>query len=135
MTDLGPTPKAPIKVVPIYFDVPATVPVDTARPEDAPPAEPREKTASLGTAAVALAVIAGILQGVGIGVATAGDFSLATIFAYSAIAIAVVALGGGVAAIVLDRGRRLGIIATVLAIFANPFLLLGMLRLFGSLTT
>ncbi|MDP3208019.1 MAG: hypothetical protein Q8M65_02625 [Rhodoglobus sp.] len=135
MTEPGPTPKVPIKVVPIYFDVPATVPVDTAQPEDAPHAQPREKTASLGTAAVVLAVVAGILQGVGIGVATAGDFSQATIFAYLAIAIAVVALGAGVAAIVLDRGRRLGIIATILAIFANPYLLLGMLRLFCSLTT
>ena len=134
VTEPGPVAKTPLKVVPIYFDVPATVPVDTALPEDAPPAAPRVKTALLGTSAVVLAVIAGVLQGSAIAVATAGDFPTATVLAYLATALAAVALVGAIAAIVLDRGRRLGILGSVLAIVANPLFLLGMLRLFGSLT-
>ncbi|MEQ1736249.1 MAG: hypothetical protein ABL886_07600 [Rhodoglobus sp.] len=135
MTEPAPPPKVAIKVVPIYFDVPATIPVDTQQPEDAPPVEPREKTALLGSASVVLAVAAGGAQGVAIALASGGDFAVSTVLAYSAIGAAVVAFVGGVAAIVFNRGRRLGIVASIVAIFANPYLLLGMLRLFGSVTT
>ncbi len=131
VTEPGPTPEVPIKVVPIYFDVPATLPVDIPHEEGDRP-ETREKTALLGAMALALAVVAGVFQALAIGVSTAGDFSLGTVLAYLAIALAVAAFIGATVAILLDRGRRLGVVAAVVAIIANPYILLGMLRLFGS---
>ncbi len=134
MTEPGALHEVPIKVVPIYFDVPATAPVDTVSPEDATPPERVEHTTLLGTSAVILAALAGVLQGVAIGVASAGDYSSGTVLAYVAIAASITALVGGIAAIALDRGRRLGIVAGALALIANPYLLLGMLRMFATLS-
>ena len=51
VTEPGAIAKVPIKVVPIYFDVPATIPVDTEGTTDAPPTQPRAKTAALAVVA------------------------------------------------------------------------------------
>ncbi len=133
MTDPQALEKAPIKVVPIYFDEPLkTQPVDVA---DSAPEPPREKTPLIGALAVGVALGSAVLQAVAIAVATGGDYLFSTVLAYLAIGFSVLAIAGGVVAIVLDRGRRLGIIALAAGVLANPFVLLLLLSGLGSLTT
>lgn len=132
MTDPQALEKVPIKVVPIYFDAPLTTqPIDTP---DVAPEPPRAKTPLVGALAVGVAVGAAVLQGVAIGVATAGDYLAATVLAYLAITFSILAVGGAIVAIVLDRGRRLGIVALVAGVFANPVVLLAILSALGALT-
>jgi len=129
----GEVQRVPLKVVPIFIDEPVVAePIETP---DAPPPAPRRKTALLGATALAAAVIAGVLQGVAIAVATGGDYFAATVLGYLSIGLAVVAVVGGVVAIVLDRGRRLGSAAVALGVLANPFVLLTLFRLVGTLIT
>ena len=117
----------------MFIDEPvAPEPIETP---DAPPPAPRRKTALLGATAFAAAVIAGVLQAVAIVVATGGDYFASTVLAYLSIGLAVLGVVVGVVAIVLHRGRRLGIVAVVVGVIANPFVLLTLLRLFGTLTT
>ena len=133
VADPGEVERVPLKVVPIFIDEPVvSEPIETP---DAPPPAPRPKTALLGATALAAAVIAGVLQGVAIAVATGGDYLAATVLGYVSIGLAVVAVVGGVVAIILDRGRRLGIAAVVLGVLANPFVLLTLFQLVGTLTT
>jgi len=133
VADPGEVERVPLKVVPIFIDEPVvSEPIETP---DAPPPAPRPKTALLGATALAAAVIAGVLQGVAIAVATGGDYLAATVLGYLSIGLAVVAVVGGVVAIILDRGRRLGIAAVVLGVLANPFVLLTLFQLVGTLTT
>ena len=135
MSEPGAIERVPLKVVPIFIDEPAPEP--TTEPASEPPTPdvaeptPRAKTPRLGAAAVALAVVAGVLQGVAIAVATGGDFGAATALAIAAITLAVATVGAGIVAIVLDRGRRLGVAAAVVGVIANPWLLQGILRLVG----
>ena len=117
----------------MFIDEPvAPEPIETP---DAPPPAPRRKTALLGATALAAAVIAGVLQAVAIVVATGGDYFVATVLGYLSIALAVLAVVGGAVAIVLRRGRRLGIAAVAVGVLANPFVLLSLFRLVGTLTT
>ena len=133
MADPGEVERVPLKVVPIFIDEPVvSEPIETP---DAPPPAPRPKTALLGATALAAAVIAGVLQGVAIAVATGGDYFAATVLGYLSIGLAVLAVVGGVVAIILDRGRRLGIAAVALGVLANPFVLLILFQLVGTLTT
>ncbi len=133
MVEPGEVERVPLKVVPIFIDEPVVPePIATS---DAPPPVPRRKTALLGAAALTAAVIAGVLQGVAIAVATGGDYLAATVLGYLSIALAVLAVVAGVVAIILGRGRRLGIAAAALGVLANPFVLLTLFQLVGSLTT
>ena len=133
MADPGEVERVPLKVVPIFIDEPVVPePIETP---DAPPPAPRRQTALLGATALAAAVIAGVLQGVAIAEATGGDYLAATVLGYVSIGLAVVAVVGGVVAIILDRGRRLGIAGVVLGVLANPFVLLTLFQLVGTLTT
>lgn len=132
MTDPQALEKVPIKVVPIYFDAPLkTQPIETP---DVTPEPPREKTPLIGALAVGVAVGAAVLQAVAIAVATGGDYLFATVLAYLAIAFSIVAIGGGIVAVVLNRGRRLGIVALVAGVVANPVVLLAILSALGGLT-
>jgi hypothetical protein len=119
----------PIKVVPIYID---QLPPEVDEPEDPAPREPRPVTPFLGGVAVGVAVVAGVLQAAAVSTATGGDNGAATVLGWVSFGIAVLAVVGGVAAIVLDRGRRLGIIAMVAGLIANPLVLLGLFRLVGA---
>jgi hypothetical protein len=135
VSEPGAIERVPLKVVPIFIDEPSPEPTHEPSPEpptpDAAEPTPRAKTSRLGAAAVALAVLAGALQGVAIAVATGGDFGAATALAIAAIALAVLAVIAGIVAIVLNRGRRLGVAAVVVGVVANPWLLQGILRLVG----
>lgn len=131
MSEPGAVERVPLKVVPIYID--EVVVPDPVETPDAPPPEPRVKTPLLGAAAVAAAAIAGVLQAVAIVVATGGDYFASTVLAYLSIGLAVLGVVVGVVAIVLHRGRRLGVVAVVVGVIANPFVLLTLLRLVGAL--
>ena len=132
VTDPQELEKVPIKVVPIYFDAPLTTqPIETP---DVTPEPPRAKTPLIGSLAVGVAVGAAVLQAVAIAVATGGEYLFATVLAYLAIAFSIVAIGGGIVAVVLNRGRRLGIVALVAGVLANPVVLLAILSALGGLT-
>lgn len=127
VTEPAPTARVPIKVVPIYIDeVVVSEPVEV--PDAPAPRVLRPKTPLIGAVAVGIAVLAGLLQGVAIVVATSGDFLPATVLGYLAVGLAILAMVGGVVAIVLNRGRRLGVVAVIVGVLANPLVLLWILR-------
>lgn len=131
MSSPGPVEHVPLKVVPMIVDA-------APEPPDDPPTEiegevVRIRRPFVGVAAVALAVLAGIVHGVAIGTASAGDAVAGAILAWVAIALSGAAVLGGVAAAVGGWGRRLGIAAAVLGLAVNPWLLLQLLTLVGGL--
>jgi hypothetical protein len=86
----------------------------------------------LGGAALLTAIVAIVLEIVAIGVASDGAWTVATVLAWAVILLTVVALVGGIVAIVLRRGRGPGIVAVVLAVLANPLVLVWLFRVVGS---
>ncbi len=119
----------PLKVVPMYVDEEAPAPVDEVQPPEIQ--VERKRTAIPGIASLALAVIAAVLQGVAIALATAGDYGTASILAYAAIVGSIVAFVGALVAVIANLGRRTGVAALVLAVLANPVVLLGLLGWVG----
>jgi hypothetical protein len=85
----------------------------------------------LGSIGVLLAVGAGVLQVLGIVQATALNWERGTLLAWLAIGASVLAFVVGLAAVILRRGRRLGIVAMVVAVVANPWVLAQLLGAFG----
>lgn len=122
-------PEVGIKVVPMYIEG-EDAPVD----EEHAPVE-RVKTPVLGVVALALGALTGAALVTAIIVASAGDWSLGTIVGYGAIGLSVLAVVGGVTAVVLGLGRRWGVLAVVLGVLANPLVLLAILRFFGGIET
>lgn len=130
MSSPGPVEHVPLKVVPMY--------VDGEHPEsDGPPeGEPPEiqgvvtavRTPLVGIISIAVAVIAAIVHGVAIGVGSSGDLPMATVLAYIAIALSMLAVIGGLVGLVAGFGRRTGAIAVAVGILANPVVLLAVLR-------
>ena len=120
-------PEVAIKVVPMYIEGEEPAADDPAAPI------PRGKTAVLGALAALLAVLTVAALVSGIVIATALDYRLATTLSYAAIGLSVLAVIGGVAAVILDLGRRWGIAAVILGIVANPLVLLVVLRFLGGL--
>jgi uncharacterized membrane protein YcjF (UPF0283 family) len=126
-------PELGIKVVPMFIDGEGED-EDEPADEQAPSLE-RLNTPLLGILALALAVLTAVGLAVGIVIATAGDYRLATIVAYGAIGLSVLAVIGGVLAVILGWGRRWGVIAVIVGVVANPLVLLVVLRFFGGLQT
>lgn len=138
MVEPGSGERVPLKVVPIFIDEPVVAEraeAGSAEHPDAPPQQPRRKTPLLGAVALSTAVIAGVLQGVAIAQATVGDYLAATVLAYASAAVAVLAVVVGVVAIVMHRGRRLGVAAAVMGLIANPLVLLALFRVLGTPTS
>jgi|SRR5690554_3820978 len=102
----------------------------TSQPTDAPRAKRRSAPWILGVIAVALAVAAGVLQVLGITQAAALNWQRGTLFAWLAIGVSTLAFLTGLIAIILNRGRRWGAMAMIVAIVANPWVLA---QLLGSL--
>ena len=125
-----------IKVVPMYIE-PHPEDEAAAVPEP-PPAPPQRRTrrlprALVGVVAFALAVVCIALTFTGVSVATDGEFPVATVLAYAAIALSVLAVLGGLAAIITRRGVGWGVVAVLVGVVGNPFLLLSLLRLVSAL--
>ena len=121
-----------IKVVPMYIE---PRPEDEPAPQPAPTPRParRAPRALLGIVALAFAVVCAALTVAGVTVATSGMFPVATLLAYAAIGFSVVAVVGGLAAMITGRGRFWGVGAILLGLVGNPVLLLSLLRLVSAL--
>jgi hypothetical protein len=125
-----------IKVVPMYIE---PFPEDEAESAPEPtPAPPRRRTRRLprpllGLVAFGFSVVCVALTFAGVSVATDGEFPVATVLAYAAITLSVVAVIGGLAAIITRRGVGWGVVAVLVGVVGNPFLLLSLLRLVSAL--
>lgn len=83
---------------------------------------------ALGVLALVAAGAGAVVEGVAIGVASAGDDLLGTVLAVLAIALTAVGAVLGIVAVVLGRGRIAGAVATVVGMLANPLVLVLVLR-------
>ncbi len=130
MSNPGELEPVPLKVVPMYVE-----------PDDAEPAAPegpeppeiqvvaaRARTPLVGIAALALAVLTAIVHGVAVAVASGGDAQTGTVLAVVAIGLSILAVVGGLVALIAGLGRRTGAAAFVLGGLANPVVLLNLLR-------
>ena len=122
-------PDLGIKVVPMFMEG-----EDEPAEEEPAPLE-RTGTALLGILALAFAVLTAGALAAGVVMATAGDYRLATVVAYGAIGLSVLAVIGGVLAAILGWGRRWGVIAVIVGVVANPLVMLAALRFVGGLQT
>ena len=93
-------------------------------------AAPKRRFGYVGWIALAVAVVAAVLTGVGVGVAADGEFVTGTTVAWVAIVLSGIAVAGGILALIAGFGRLPGALAVVLGLLANPFLLT---RLLGAL--
>lgn len=136
VSEPGSIEKVPIKVVPMYIE---THPIaseesspetdDTQRGETDRPA--RQKTIIVGALATASAVLVAVLTGVATAVASSGVYRISTVLAWAAIGLSVVAVVAGVWATATNRGRRWGVVAIVLGLAGNPWLLRVILEAVG----
>jgi hypothetical protein len=85
----------------------------------------------VGVSGVLLAVAAGVVQAIAIAQASNLNWERGTLLAWVAIALSVAAFVVGLAAVILNRGRRWGVVAMIAGLIANPFLLARLLGAFG----
>ena len=104
----------------------AEVVEDIQRGEVIPPRSP-----AVGAAALGFAAVTAIAHIIAVVVSSANDFDLGTTLGYIAIGLSVLAVVLGALAVILDRGRRLGVASVALGLVANPYILLLLLRLVG----
>ena len=81
----------------------------------------------LGVVALFAALVTILLVIVGITDAIRGNYSSSTSLAYVATGVSIVAVLGGLGAVLLDRGRGWGAVAIVLGLAADPLLLTNLL--------
>jgi hypothetical protein len=129
----GPVERVPLKVVPYYVqpieDEPeAEPPLDGEEPPKEPARESRVPRWIVGAAALLVALATVAVHIAALVIASADDAVTSTLLAYVAIGLSAVAVIVGILAIVLRRGRPWGIVAVVLGLVANPYLLLTVLR-------
>jgi hypothetical protein len=121
-----------IKVVPMYIE-PQPDDEPEQPPAPTPPLVRRAPRPLLGIVALAFAVVCALLTVAGVTVATSGVFPVATLLAYAAIALSVLAVLGGLAAMITRRGRFWGVAAILIGLVGNPVLLLSLLKLVSAL--
>lgn len=108
----------------------------STQPTEMPPPEQEEKRQPrspwlIGVIGVLLAVLAGILQMLGIVQASNLNWERGTLLAWLAIGASVAAFVVGLVAVIANRGRRWGIVAMVAAVIANPWVLAQVLGALG----
>ena len=94
--------------------------------------ESRHRRAWLGVAALALGVTTAVLTALGVGAAAAGDESAAQWLAIGAIGASILSVLIAAVAMITGRGRAVGAIGSVLAVVANPWILLRLLEFFST---
>jgi hypothetical protein len=141
VTTPGPADDIPTKVVPYVVtgyavdeEGEGAEDVDGELPEQEGTIAPRWR-AALGIGALVLAAATAALTASAIVVASANDYPAGIMLGYAAIAVSALAVVAGGLAAILARGGRFGVAAIVLAIVANPFVLLVALRFFGGFQT
>lgn len=120
------TPVEPVSVEPALVDY-----------EDEHERMPRRRTRALAgivaLAASALGLLA-LVAGVSVAAsrtADADDWAFASVLALAANVLTAAGFLGGLAAVILRRGRPWGVAAMVLGVVANPFMLLSVFSLLG----
>jgi hypothetical protein len=84
---------------------------------------PRQTGPALGITSVALAIVTIVVMAVGLATSLRGEFEAGTTLAYVATGMSIVAVLGGLSAVLMGRGRGWGVVAIVLGLIANPLLL------------
>lgn len=126
--------RVPLKVVPIYVEPIIEEPEpDEEVVVEAPVVRRRPLWVVLAVIGLTIATIA--VHAVAIVVSTAGDFAGGTTLAFVAVGLSALAVVGGITATVLGRWRFVAIVATIIAILANPLVLIALLRLLSGLQT
>src|SRR5690606_26187602 len=95
----------------------------TSQPTDAPRVKRRTVPWILGVVGLALAVVAAVLQVLGIIQATGLNWQRGTLLAWLAIGVSTVAFLVGLIAIILNRGRRWGVAGMIVALVASRWVL------------
>ncbi len=135
MTSPGEVERVPLKVVPIYV---TPIEDEPEAPEEEPEVveeTPRVRRPWIGLAAVALTVATIGVHAAAIVFASNGDFPTGTLLGYIAIGLSALAVVVGLVAAVVGRGRAWGIAAAVVAVLANPWVLLIVLRFLSGIQT
>jgi hypothetical protein len=103
-------------------------------PGDEPAVQPAPADRRLGFTAVVLAAGFGVIVGIAVAAAAEGDHATGTALAWFAIVGTVFTLALGISAVVLHRGRRWGVVAVILSLIVNPWILTQILSFFATLT-
>ncbi|MDJ0336366.1 hypothetical protein QMG83_14140 [Salinibacterium sp. G-O1] len=130
MDSSGSVERVPLKVVPMFIEEQTIeLPEEPVTPPPEPAeAAPRGPLPWVGVISIVLGVVAAIVQIIAIVGATDGDLELGIVLGYLAVIIAIAAVFLGIAAIIVKRGRRAGVVGILLGILANPLILLMILR-------
>ena len=137
----GEVERVPLKVVPIFVqpivDEPELVVEDDDDLDAAVSAEdePRRRTRLVGIAAMVLALGTIGVHIAAVVVSSAGDFVAGAQLGWVAIGLSALAVLVGVTAAIIGRGRAWGIVAVLVAVLANPYVLLTVLRLLSGAQT
>jgi hypothetical protein len=125
----GPVEHVPLKVVPMYVEGEGqqSQPGGEAEPPEIEGVASRVRTPWIGIIALALALVTAVAHGVAVAVASGGELQAATALAVVAISLSVLAVVGGLVALVAGFGRRAGLAAIVVGVLANPVVLLALL--------
>lgn len=120
----------PLKVVPMYVEPDDPEPAASEEPEspEIQVTASRPRTPFVGIAALVLAVATAVVHGVAVAVASGGDAQAGTVLAVVAIGLSILAVVGGLVALIAGLGRRTGAAAFVLGGLSNPLVLLNLLR-------
>lgn len=129
MESPGQIEHVPLKVVPMYVEGenPDLPDADETEPPELPGVVARVRTPWVGRIALALAVATAVVHGFAVGVASDGDPTTGTVLAYVAIGLSILAVLGGLVAVIAGFGRRTGAAAVALGVVANPVVLLTLL--------
>ena len=137
----GEVERVPLKVVPIFVqpivDEPELVVEDDDDLDAAVSAEdePRRRTRLVGIAAMVLALGTIGVHIAAVVVSSAGDFVAGAQLGWVAIGLSALAVLVGLVAAIIGRGRAWGIVAVLVAVLANPYVLLTVLRLLSGAQT
>ena len=130
--------RVPLKVVPIFvtpIEDEVVVEEESVEAEVVDEPTPRARRPFLGWAAALLSLATIGVHIAAVVVASSGDFVTGTVLGYVAIGLSGLAVVVGVAAAIVGRGRSWGIAAALVAVLANPVVLLALLRLLSGLQT
>lgn len=118
-------------------------PGEVAPGEIAPEGEPREQSRDelreprepwpLGYLAFGIAVLLVIVEGVAVYLGSFGEPAVATIIGQFLVVFTAFPFALGLLAVIRNRNREWGVAAMVLALIANPFILINVLGFFGAL--
>lgn len=119
----------------------AEQPIEEVAPGEVAPGEiaqeeqPRElwRPWPLGYLAFGIAVLLVIVEGVAVYLGSFGEPAVATIIGQFLVVFTAFPFALGLLAVIRNRNREWGVAAMVLAVIANPFILINVLGFFGAL--